>query len=57
MNARYEPTAQKSFNLEEAATIMLAMDSFLAIINNEVLDGEKLHTSSLVLCNRYVFEV
>jgi len=56
LNAIYEPTAQKSFNLEEAATIMFAMDSFGAIINNKAFDGEKLFASSVVLRNRYVLK-
>ncbi len=54
LNAMYELTAQKSLNLEEAATIMTAMDYYGAITNNEALDGDKLHASSLVLYNRYV---
>jgi hypothetical protein len=56
LNAIYEPTTQKSLNLEEAATIVFAMDSFEAIINNEAFDGEKLFASSVVLRNRYVLK-
>jgi hypothetical protein len=52
LNAIHKPIAQESFNLEEAATIMFAMDSFEVIINNEAIGGEKLFTSSVVLRNR-----
>lgn len=51
----YEPTAQKSFNMEEIATIMMAVDSFRVIMRDEAFDEVTIHASSLVLCNRCVY--
>jgi hypothetical protein len=50
----YEPTAQKSFNLEEVTTIMIAVNSFKAILKDEAFDEERTQASSLVLLNRCV---
>jgi hypothetical protein len=55
LNAVYEPTAQKSFNIKEVATIMMAVDSFRAIMKNEAFGEAAMHASSLVLCNRCVY--
>jgi hypothetical protein len=54
LNAMYEPTAQKSFNLEEVTTIMIAVNSFKAILKDEAFDEERTQASSLVLLNRCV---
>jgi hypothetical protein len=51
----YEPTVQKSFNLKEVTTIMMAVDSFRAIMKDEAFDKARMHASSLVLCNRCVY--